>query len=355
MGLASPQANASTSSLPGVSPTNANGPSNSSTVVSPNLQSPPSSALPPLKDQKFYKRAVTEDIEPTLRLDSAPGLSWLARRNIVGSMASGNLVVEPHPPVNKFYGPVFPCALCGERRKGDKYVRRHRFRVSEAEDAQRYPLCDYCLGRVRTSCDYIGFLRMVKDGHWRADSDEEIHQAYEESVRLRERMFWARLGGGVVPGLVVREPPKSPTSPPPRSGEDAREARPVESPAEDPFGSRKSEEGASAREGNEVSVEAPAESSPEQPTPSKPDDEQMQDVAAAQQLQDEHAHLSAGHNKSRTGSVGKLAARFEQRVWQKKDGSPTRAESEAVSPTPSDESIDSKTHGISVTIPGSFD
>ncbi|KLU90737.1 hypothetical protein MAPG_10589, partial [Magnaporthiopsis poae ATCC 64411] len=33
-------------------------------------------ALPPLKDSKFYKRALVEDIEPTLRLDMAPGLSW---------------------------------------------------------------------------------------------------------------------------------------------------------------------------------------------------------------------------------------------------------------------------------------
>ncbi|KAL8930523.1 MAG: hypothetical protein Q9208_000707 [Pyrenodesmia sp. 3 TL-2023] len=91
-----------------------------------------------LKETRFYKRVVTEDIEPTLRLDIAPGLSWLARRTVVNS-----------------------------------------------------------------------FLRMLKNGHWRADDDEAELLAWEECVRLRERMFWARIGGGVVPTLLrTRDSPR---------------------------------------------------------------------------------------------------------------------------------------------------
>lgn len=170
------------------------------------------SPLPALKENKFYKRALAEDIEPTLRLDIAPGLSWMARRTVLNSMATGSLVVEPHPPIPKFRGPVFPCALCGENRKAEEYTRKHRFRTSESDDAQRYPLCDYCLGRVRATCDYIGFLRMVRDGHWRAETEEERKAAWEESVKLREKMFWTRLGGGVVPAFIpIRDSPRSPT------------------------------------------------------------------------------------------------------------------------------------------------
>ena len=40
---------------------------------------------------------------------------------------------------------------------------------------------------------------MLKDGHWRADDQESEKAAWEESVRLREQMFWCRVGGGVVP------------------------------------------------------------------------------------------------------------------------------------------------------------
>ena len=202
-------------------------PSNSSQPVplqgngSPSMQNlaPP---LMPLKETKFYKRALTEDIEPTLRLDTSPGLSWLARRTVINSMCEGTLVVEPMPTSNKMS--VFACSLCGENRKGPEFSRTHRFRTSENENAQRYPLCVYCLNRVRSSCDYLGFLRMVKDGHWRTNGPEEERSAWEESVRLRERMFWARIGGGVIPnvyGHALRRPsadgshPNTPFSAPP--------------------------------------------------------------------------------------------------------------------------------------------
>ncbi|PSN70332.1 Sec2p-domain-containing protein [Corynespora cassiicola Philippines] len=197
--------NSSTTSLP-------------STAKSPgsNSSSPRESlggaGMPNLKDEKFYKRAVTEDIEPTLRLDIAPGLSWMARRTVLTSITAGSLVVEPNPPPPKFRGPIFPCSLCGESRKGDQYARKFRFKTAETEETQKYPLCDYCLGRIRSTCDYISFLRMVAAGHWRAETEEERKSAWEESVRLRERMFWARIGGGVVPSFVpMRESPRSPT------------------------------------------------------------------------------------------------------------------------------------------------
>jgi hypothetical protein len=55
---------------------------------------------------------------------------------------------------------------------------------------------------------------MVKDGYWRTEGEEGEKAAWEESVRLRERMFWARIGGGVVPAFVptsvhARDSPRS--------------------------------------------------------------------------------------------------------------------------------------------------
>ena len=167
------------------------------------------STAPPLKDSKFYKRSLVEDIEPTLRLDLAPGLSFLSRRTVLSSLLQGSMVVEPFMPQTKFYGPIFSCALCGESRKAEPYVRKHRFRTSEEESAQRYPLCDYCLGRTRAAGDFVGFLRMVRDGHWRAENEEEQKGAWEEAVRLRERMFWARQGGGVIPSLIKQGTPST--------------------------------------------------------------------------------------------------------------------------------------------------
>jgi hypothetical protein len=51
---------------------------------------------------------------------------------------------------------------------------------------------------------------MVRDGHWRTIGEEGERGAWEESVRLREGMFWARIGGGVVPAFIqARDSPRS--------------------------------------------------------------------------------------------------------------------------------------------------
>ena len=147
----------------------------------------------PLKETRFYKRALTEDIEPTLRLDLAPSISWLTRRTVLSGICEGSLLVEPIPPV------LDSCSMCGERRPGQEHERCHRFRTSDNDNAQRYPLCGLCLHRVRSCCEFTGYLRLIRDGHVRAGDVEEEKEAWEETVRLREGMFWSRIGGGVVP------------------------------------------------------------------------------------------------------------------------------------------------------------
>ncbi|PHH85314.1 hypothetical protein CDD83_609 [Cordyceps sp. RAO-2017] len=198
--------NASTTSLsasapaPNSAPQSPNTPASTASGHSSTASGAP---LPNLRDSKFYKRVLADDIEPTLRLDAAPGLSWLARRSVLASVTDGSLIVEPVPSTATSTATTRPehhaCSLCGESRKSPGHLRSHRFRTSEADSAQRYPLCSYCLHRVRSTCDFLGFLRLVKDGHWRADDEDQEKAAWEESVKLREQMFWARIGGGVVP------------------------------------------------------------------------------------------------------------------------------------------------------------
>ncbi|KAI2468159.1 hypothetical protein F4781DRAFT_282023 [Annulohypoxylon bovei var. microspora] len=227
----------------------ASAPSNSSTVslstigtpsanVSPQTPNTPASALstgstasaplPPLKDTKFYKRVFTEDIEPTLRLDMAPGLSWLARRSVLSAMTEGTLVVEPVPTTSPFHSiskpQFYPCSLCGEARKDTPHLRNHRFRTSESDSAQRYPLCKYCLDRVRSTCDFLGFLRLVKDGLWRAEDADSERAAWEECVRLRDQMFWSRIGGGVVQVINNHVHSRSVSEEPARDSQETHES-----------------------------------------------------------------------------------------------------------------------------------
>ncbi|KAI9720761.1 MAG: rab guanine nucleotide exchange factor S2 [Chrysothrix sp. TS-e1954] len=179
---------------------------------SPNPQMEVSTASGSLKDTKYYKRVLVEDIEPTLRLDLGPSLSWLTRRNVLSGMSSGHLIVEPVGR-SRFPTPAYPCSLCGESRPADDYARKWRFRTSDNEDAQRYPLCEFCVTRVRATCDFTNFLRLAKNGHVRHETFDDSKSAWDECTRLRERMFWTRLGGGVVPvAAITAEKSSNPSS-----------------------------------------------------------------------------------------------------------------------------------------------
>ncbi|PWW72939.1 hypothetical protein C7212DRAFT_347992 [Tuber magnatum] len=156
-----------------------------------------------LKETKFFKRVLVEDIEPTLRVDLAPGLSWLARRNVSSAIVDGSLQINPLP-LNSKSGAV-SCSMCGESRLDEQYVRTHQMRTSDSTTALRHMLCTYCVDRTRSVCDFLAFLRTLKEGMWKCDSEGDEKHAWEECIKLRERMFWCRIGGGVIPAFVYRE------------------------------------------------------------------------------------------------------------------------------------------------------
>lgn len=159
----------------------------------------------PLKEMKFYKRLLVEDIEPTLRLDLSPTISWLSRRSILSALTETGIIVEPIPEQGlRLYGHLTSCALCGEARKDDSNPRTHRMRVREGDGATKWALCGLCLEKVRATCDLVGYVRMVRDGVVRCADKEEEQEAWEELIRLRERLFWARMAGGVVPSFVEK-------------------------------------------------------------------------------------------------------------------------------------------------------
>lgn len=156
-----------------------------------------------LKETKFYKRVLVEDIEPTLRVDLAPGLSWLARRNVSSAIIDGSLQIDPLPMNSK--SSAVNCSMCGESRLDEQHVRTHQMRTSDNPTAPRHMLCTYCVNRTRSVCDFLAFLRTLKEGMWKCDNEGDEKHAWEECVKLRERMFWCRIGGGVIPAFINRE------------------------------------------------------------------------------------------------------------------------------------------------------
>ena len=183
-------------------------PATSKLANSPNLPgsfspNPDPKGPVPLKETKFFKRIVVEDIEPTLRLDLSPTLSWLNRRSVLAALADSTLIVEPIPDASqKLYGKYTPCALCGENRKQGENSRTHAMRVREGEGATKWCVCTLCLEKVRGVGDLVAYIRMVREGVVKVGDKKDEEDAWEELVRLRERLFWARMAGGVIPAFL---------------------------------------------------------------------------------------------------------------------------------------------------------
>ena len=182
-----------------ISNTPSHSPTTSSVSNGPSSPSTPNGApVIPLKETRFYKRVMVDDIEPTLRLDIAPGLSWLAKRNTISAVSDGTLIIDPIPSASRVN--MMVCSLCGESRNEDLlHVRAHRMRTSDTDTAQKYPLCGYCVNRIRVTCDFIAFLRLCKEALWKCDTEADEKHAWEVCTGHREKMFWSRVGGGVVP------------------------------------------------------------------------------------------------------------------------------------------------------------
>jgi hypothetical protein len=74
-------------------------------------------ALAPLSthvSQPFVKRSIEEDSDPTMRLDIAPGLNWLSRREVGKAVIEGSLVIEPaFGSTASAAAGQGRCALCG--------------------------------------------------------------------------------------------------------------------------------------------------------------------------------------------------------------------------------------------------
>lgn len=78
-------------------------------------------------------------------------------------------------------------------------------RVNEGETATKWPLCILCLEKVRGVGDLVSYVRMIRDGVVKCNEKDEELEAWDELIRLRERLFWARMAGGVVPAFLRSE------------------------------------------------------------------------------------------------------------------------------------------------------
>lgn len=176
-------------------------------------------------ESKLLRRLNNDEISPILKIDSAPGIGLWTRKTLLNAMIDGLVVTEPltgltetfqfgyaSPSLNKLSDEIFPssnkpsdgklsssakssedkphglfkvkddsaplawresCALCGECRNDNLvHARMHDLKVQTKETNGKlvvqnsYPLCLWCVSRVRQTCDIYAFLRSLKLGNW---------------------------------------------------------------------------------------------------------------------------------------------------------------------------------------------
>ncbi|CDK26875.1 unnamed protein product [Kuraishia capsulata CBS 1993] len=180
-----------------------------------------------MKDLVFFKRVMLEDVENTLRLDTAPGVRYFHKKTVIGALVEGRVVIEPISGVNELWRPghrkpaenvtdapesapeapatsepdsevltatselkdnlfSYPkdsppvatlsnCALCGEDRNEKlDHARMYNLKIyskrpvkQEAitEFTHTYSLCGCCLMRVRRTCELFALLRNINNAY----------------------------------------------------------------------------------------------------------------------------------------------------------------------------------------------
>ena len=84
---------------------------------------PPAPVISNVLSQPFLQRATLEDVDPTLRLDTAPDLGWLNRRSVQNAIVTGELAIEPvslntllsSSTFSSAYPQDIGCAMCGKQ------------------------------------------------------------------------------------------------------------------------------------------------------------------------------------------------------------------------------------------------
>ncbi|KAL2316134.1 Rab guanine nucleotide exchange factor sec2 [Schizosaccharomyces pombe] len=138
-----------------------------------------------LRDFSFFKRCLEEDIEPTLRLDHASGLSWLTRRSVFTAILESSLIINPLHSTSPLSSQ--PCSLCGFNRT--QPLRQFEFR--SRPDSTSHASCTYCVARLRSVCNFVAFLHQICKGVWSSCS---LEKAWDECLKKREAMFLSRVG-----------------------------------------------------------------------------------------------------------------------------------------------------------------
>ncbi|RLV93416.1 Rab guanine nucleotide exchange factor SEC2 [Spathaspora sp. JA1] len=190
-----------------------------------------------LKPLPFFKKIWHDELETAIpTIPALPSTStllnrWQKGKNFWSSMCEGRVSIEPVKGTNENFklayrgsmSHVAPvairdyCAFCGESRNDNlEHARMHYFKILESvgdEVIASYPLCNYCLIKLRNVCDLFAKLRLIKSNIFKLKPNSSFDDIPASSNSFGQ--FKRTTSGGVTTtknGDVSSSPGSAPSS-----------------------------------------------------------------------------------------------------------------------------------------------
>lgn len=177
-------------------------------LVNPNFQYD----LNNLKLNKWFKKIWIEEFESCVVVPQTNFLTrWQKGKAFWNLVVDGKIKIEPIKGINHTItessnndrGLSSPCAFCSESRNGSiEHARLHNLKLSNPEasnESINYPLCHYCLVKIRNICDFFAKLRLVNKNFYKIDfssgqTEYKLMKVYVNLCLIRCKNFWSKIG-----------------------------------------------------------------------------------------------------------------------------------------------------------------
>lgn len=178
--------------------------------------------LTTLKLQKWFKKIWIEEFETSINVPATNFLNrWQKGKYFWNLLIEGKVKIEPIKGINETLKLDYnnqqnsaptptaidqPCEFCQEHRNDNlEHSRLHYLKLLDPETLAElisYPLCNYCLIKLRNICEFFAKLRLINknfyklsfDNKFDLNNDYKVLKLYLMLVLIRSKIFWSKIG-----------------------------------------------------------------------------------------------------------------------------------------------------------------
>lgn len=182
-----------------------------------------------LKLQKWFKKIWVEEFETSVNVPATNFLNrWQKGKFFWSLLIEGKVKIEPIKGINETLKLDYntsrnstdqasntlptptainePCEFCQEHRNDNlEHSRLHYLKLLEPEtltELIQYPLCNYCLIKLRNICEFFAKLRLINknfyklsfDNKFDLTNDYKVLKLYLMLILIRSKIFWSKIG-----------------------------------------------------------------------------------------------------------------------------------------------------------------